>query len=230
LARSAVLKEQLDYYRARAGEYDDWFFRRGRYDRGPELNSLWRDDVEQVKAALDRFGPRGRVLEMACGTGTWTGQLLQRAESVTAVDASPEMLAINAARLGDAKIDYVCADLFRWRPQERYDVIFFAFWLSHVPLRCFAPFWKMVAGGLAPGGRVFFVDSLHEETSAAKDHVLPEPRAETAVRRLNDGREFRIVKVFHEPDDLERHLRRLGWGVEVGRTARYFVQGHGGMS
>lgn len=31
-----LLAEQLAYYRARAGEYDQWFLREGRYDRGPE--------------------------------------------------------------------------------------------------------------------------------------------------------------------------------------------------
>ena len=29
-----LLQEQVDYYRARAGEYDEWFFRTGRYDLG----------------------------------------------------------------------------------------------------------------------------------------------------------------------------------------------------
>ncbi len=28
------VKEQIAYYQARAGEYDEWFFRQGRYDRG----------------------------------------------------------------------------------------------------------------------------------------------------------------------------------------------------
>ncbi|HSO53096.1 MAG TPA: class I SAM-dependent methyltransferase [Actinomycetes bacterium] len=32
------------------------------------------------------------MLELACGPGVWTGQLLRHASDVTAVDASPEML------------------------------------------------------------------------------------------------------------------------------------------
>lgn len=35
------LKEQIDYYQARAGEYDEGFLCRGRYDRGFENNQLW---------------------------------------------------------------------------------------------------------------------------------------------------------------------------------------------
>ena len=31
-----LLHEQIAYYRARAPEYDDWFLRRDRFDRGEE--------------------------------------------------------------------------------------------------------------------------------------------------------------------------------------------------
>ena len=36
-----ILSEQVDYYRARAGEYDKWWNREGRYDRGSEANAKW---------------------------------------------------------------------------------------------------------------------------------------------------------------------------------------------
>ncbi len=34
-----LLGEQAAYYRARAPEYDDWWQRTGRYDRGPEATA-----------------------------------------------------------------------------------------------------------------------------------------------------------------------------------------------
>jgi hypothetical protein len=62
----------------------------------------------------------------------------ERAESVTAIDASPEMLAIASSRIGgDRRARFVQADLFLWRPDQLYDVVFFGFWLSHVPLERF---------------------------------------------------------------------------------------------
>ena len=67
-----LLEGQLAYYRARAGEYDEWFLRTGRYDRGPEWNRRWFSELEQVRRELDGFGPTGEVLELACGTGLWT--------------------------------------------------------------------------------------------------------------------------------------------------------------
>ena len=56
--------------------------------------------------------------------------------------------------------EYVVADLFNWTPNQQFDFIFFGFWLSHVPMEQFTPFWQMVKGALKPKGRVFFVDSL----------------------------------------------------------------------
>ena len=40
-----ILDEQLTYYRARAPEYDEWFMRTGRYDRGPEHSAEWFSEV-----------------------------------------------------------------------------------------------------------------------------------------------------------------------------------------
>lgn len=224
-AAASLLRDQLDYYRARAGEYDEWWLRQGRYDRGAEANARWFAEAADVRAALEAFQPKGRVLEIAGGTGIWTEQLRSHAGELTVLDGSPEMLAINAARNGSRGVRYVEADVFAWRPTETYDVVFFSFWLSHVPPARFAEFWALVETCLAPGGRVFFVDSRHEPTSTALDHRLPTPEATVLLRRLNDGREFQICKVFYDPTELRRSLARQGWACDVRLTPTYFLHG-----
>jgi SAM-dependent methyltransferase len=220
-----ILAEQANYYRERAGEYDDWWLRRGRYDHGSAANARWFADAAQVEAALDRFGPDGDVLEIACGTGLWTRHLARRARRLRSLDASAEVLELARARVPDAHVSYVQADVFGWAPDRRYDVCFFGFWLSHVPEGRFEDFWAGVARALAPGGRVFFIDSLPSERASAVDHVLPGPEEETSLRRLADGREFRIVKRFYEPRALERRLAELGWRAEVRTTEEFFLYG-----
>jgi len=226
-----LLAEQLAYYRARAEEYDEWFLRRGRHDRGPEWNRRWFSELGEVRRELDRFGPKGNVLELACGTGLWTAELARHAASVTAVDASPEVLEINRARLREAgqeaSVRYVRTDLFDWRPDEEYDAVFFGFWLSHVPPGRFAAFWNLVRSALGPGGRAFFVDSLRTETWAEKERLGRDPRGHTTNRRLNDGREFRIVKIFYDPADLEGRLADLGWRFSVRTTENHLLYGFG---
>jgi demethylmenaquinone methyltransferase/2-methoxy-6-polyprenyl-1,4-benzoquinol methylase len=222
-----LLTEQIAYYRARASEYDDWFLRRDRYDRGPELNQQWFDEVEQVRGALRALKPCGDVLELACGTGLWTEQLLPHATHIMAVDAAAETIAINRWRVRSERVQYVQADLFAWQPTMQYDVVFFGFWLSHVPPERFESFWGLVRAALKPGGRVFFVDSRYEPTSTALDHRLEGPQATTATRKLKDGRTFNIVKVFYDPPQLQCQLAHLGWDFTVQSTAHYFIFGTG---
>ncbi len=165
------------------------------------------------------------VLEFACGTGLFTRLLAPRVERLTAVDASPEVIAINRARVGADNVEYDEADLFAWRPARRYDAVFFSFWLSHVPDERFAAFWGVVASALAPGGAVYLIDSAFDPTSTAKDHVLPGREAGIVTRKLNDGREFRIVKVFYGPAALTAKLEPLGWKSTLAQTPRYFIYG-----
>jgi SAM-dependent methyltransferase len=211
---SDVLGEQKRYYAARAPEYDDWWHKRGRYAVEPEEHVRWDADIAEVDAALAAFAPRGRVLELAAGTGIWTRKLVRLAEHVVAVDANAETLALNTA-----EAELVQADIFEWRPSERFDVVFFGFWLSHVPEERFDEFWGLVRSGLGEHGRVFLVDSGPKET---------EPGDDRQVRQLADGREFRIVKRFWRPEELAERLRPLGFELDLRLTAHgNFLYGYG---
>jgi SAM-dependent methyltransferase len=221
-----ILAEQQRYYRERTPEYDDWWFRRGRYDHGREINASWFAEVAEIERFLDRLGPLGAVLELACGTGLWTARLLRGAEHVTALDASREALALARARNRDPRVSFLAADVFGWEPRERYDVCFFSFWLSHVPEERFAAFWEKVARALRPGGRAVFLDTLRSARGSARDQPLAQPGAQLTRRRLADGREFRIVKRFHRPLELQLQLQALGWQAEVGSTPEFFLHGH----
>ena len=219
-----LLDEQMAYYRARADEYDEWFFREGRYDRGPEHRAGWFREAATVEAALEAAGPRGDVLELACGTGLWTRHLVRTATRVTAVDASSETIEVNRAPVRSDRVEYVVADIFSWTPSRPFDFVLFTFWLSHVPPARFDSFWQLVARALRPGGRAFFVDSLLVQDATARDQSNVDDSG-IVRRRLNDGREFDIVKIFCAPDDLERRLARLGWNGHVHSSGRFFVYG-----
>jgi SAM-dependent methyltransferase len=219
-----LLREQMAYYRARAPEYDQWFLREGRYDRGPEHRAEWFAEVAAVEAALHAALVGKDVLELACGTGLWTRHLARDNRRVVAIDASPEVIAINRTRVRSEKVDYRVADIFSWRPTETFDAVFFSFWLSHVPPARFADFWTLVRSAVKPQGQVFFVDSLQQQASAARDQG-PLDDSGIVRRRLEDGREFEIVKVFYTPADLERRLSAAGWRGWVRSTGQFFLYG-----
>ena len=219
-----LVDEQIRYYRNRAPEYDDWYYRRGRYDYGPEHTRSWQQEIALVRKTLDGLKPSGRTLELACGTGLWTQQLARYAGRLTAVDASPEVLALNRARVRSAAVCYRQCDIFGWEPDETYDFVFFGFWLSHVPPSRFAAFWDLLRAALAPGGTVFFVDNRFHPASSARNDAV-DPQGVTQRRELNDGRAFEIVKVFYEPEGLAARLEPLGWRGHFRTTANFFIYG-----
>ena len=176
-----LLDEQLAYDRARAPEYDRWFHRQGRYDRGDDANRAWfeEDDanrawfeeVEEAARALESMPLAGaEVLELAARTGSWTERLVDRGARVTALDASPEMSELNRQRLGARSNDV---------------------------------------------------------TYVRHDLLEPAPGEEVMVRRLDDGRQYRIVKNFWPAGALSARFAAAGLDVAITETRTYFQYGIG---
>jgi len=221
-----LLAEQRSYYRARAPEYDEWWQRRGRFDRGEERLLEWQRQIAVVDDALSSFGAKGSVLELAGGTGWWTERLARTADRLTVVDSSPEALALNRQRVGRADVNYVVGDLFDWRADSTYDAVFFSFWLSHVPRARFGEFWSLLRSCLIPSGRAFLIDNRNDPQpeTTAKDTFVLKYDTDLHVRRLRDGSEHRVVSVMYEPGELQSLIDAEGWKAEIQAT-RWFIFG-----
>ena len=207
-----LIQEQIEYYRARAPEYDETS-----YPPGDPLAPFW----QRIEAALAGFAPTGRVLEIASGTGGWTRHLLEQASTITAVDSSSEMHDLSRRKLNeDPRVRYIEADVFSWKRDELYDVVFFSNWLSHIPPERFTTFWALVRDALAPGGRVFFTDEGKD--ASRNEDFLTDPSVPIVRRPLLDGRTFRAVKVFWDPEALEERLRHLGWDIKIHESGPFF--------
>lgn len=237
-----VIEEQKAYYQARAQEYDEWFYRRGRYDHGPEHTQQWEHEAAEVRRALAEANLTGQVLDIAAGTGIWTQELLKTADHITALDSSEEMFELNRRRVQSDKVTYTLTDLFYWQPVMTYDAVFMGFWLSHVPPALLYDFIGTVAGALKPRGKLFFVDSLPTPSSTAQDMVdsvvkdlaqreasppLSQSDYANITRRLNDGREFQVVKVYYLPVDLAERFKAYDLSVTVKQTDHFFLYGWG---
>jgi SAM-dependent methyltransferase len=166
----ALVAEQVAYYRAHAPDYDNDV---------AGLHPRWSQTIDELPVT-------GDVLELACGSGRWTPLLAARARMVTAVDAAPEMLALARQRVADLPVELIEADVFAWEPPRRYDTVFFAFWLTHVPPVRFAGFWSMVGRALAPGGEVCFLDDSGR--GRAGERFVPGQATPAVWRRLRECR------------------------------------------
>jgi len=224
-----VLLDQSGYYEARAPEYDDVWYRRGRYDLGPAGNARWFAETARLEAVVDSLDIGGDVLELACGTGLFTRRLAPRADRLLAIDGAAAVLAINAQRVADASVRYLHADIFQWEPARgrRFDHIFFSFFLSHVPPHRFHDLWKRLSRWLAPGGRVSFCDDapgVEDRPSNPGTGIADAPEWAHS-RRLHDGREFIIVKLCHGPEQLTAWLAAHAWDARIGTTGEEFIYG-----
>src|SRR6185503_6554503 len=102
------------------------------------------EDPEVQRVVQNYCPPSACGGELASGAGRFTASLLDVCQHVTAVDTSPEMHEVNRSRHGDDRVDYVVADLFDYRPDSVYDLIFAGYWLSHVPAGRLRSFWSML--------------------------------------------------------------------------------------
>src|SRR5437762_10071340 len=100
-----VVREQQVYYRKRAGQYD---------------TTSAHPDFQHGQRFLAGLPIHGDVLELACGTGRWTPLLAERADSLTAMDGAPEMLAIARNHIRRPDVQFLQADLFAWTAPRRY--------------------------------------------------------------------------------------------------------------
>jgi len=228
-----LIASQISYYRARAAEYDDWFERRREYRISDNFAERWFADVAALRSWLTADPATGHVLEIAAGSGNWTGALLETADRVTAVDSSPEMLALLADKHDG--VERIVADIFDWQPPQRYDNVFCGFWVSHVPSARWEPFWDLVDRALQPGGRVWIIDNAHPEHAgaygpddfsvAAKVRHVEREGNEIDKRTLRDGSEWTMVKRYWRPEELMARLGELGWVARIGHTDFAFLYG-----
>lgn len=134
-------------------------------------------DAMQIKAGES-------VLELGCGPGELTAELLKRGARVHAIDVSDEMLRDALERAPAATFER--ADLTRYAPGRRYDAILLSFVLHELEPADITAVVERAAASLASGGRLVILD-----------HSAPRGTA---------GRIWRSVLDAIEPTSMERWL------------------------
>lgn len=226
-SEAEVEADTRDYYRARAPEFEQWILREGRYAHGPEADASWHREMAELQQFVGSLTDAS-VFEVASGTGWWT-RLLAGSNRVVASDYAPEMH--DAARRRDGPhvpLGRCRADAYRLPAADgAWDACMFGFWLSHVPVPRSEEFIREAARIVRPGGWIVLVDSKQAEHSGASDQFVKGDRVQRQHRRLNDGREFTIWKIYWSPDELHSLLGLVCTDVEVITTDYFFIGARG---
>ncbi|MFD0153391.1 class I SAM-dependent methyltransferase [Streptomyces sp. NPDC055721] len=136
----------------------------------PDREERFRVMLDMVEAVV---GPKPRVLDLACGTGSITDRLLRRFPEATStgVDLDPALLAIAEGYFaGDERVTFVTADLKdpAWAarlPHDSYDAVLTAtalHWLHSEPLTAL---YGQVAGLVRDGGVFMNADHMIDRTT-----------------------------------------------------------------
>jgi SAM-dependent methyltransferase len=99
------------------------------YDNAPAFDRLFPSDPRELAFWLDRLGaPRGRVLELACGSGRLAIPMALAGHSVVGLDSSESMLAEarRKAAAAGARVEWRLGDIRRspvHSPGESYSTV-----------------------------------------------------------------------------------------------------------
>jgi len=181
---------------------------------------------------LLRHVPRncGHALEIGCGTGAFSRRLAKRAQRVTAIDLSSEMIRVARSRSNHlSNLDFEVADLMsRDFPAEHFDCIATIATLHHLPLR--AALLKLI-GSLRPHGVLIVLDLFETQSnllkfSGVRDAVLNAIAGVVSVSlrfvhngRLKPPREVRAAWEEHGKTDSYPtldHIRTLAAEIAPG--------------
>jgi SAM-dependent methyltransferase len=93
-----------DYYRRRAEEYEQVYYRN---------DLVAQEEIRKIASTLKEKLKGRRVLEIACGTGYWTQVSSETAQNIVATDIAQEMLAIAKRKQYHSRIDSFLKDFHR---------------------------------------------------------------------------------------------------------------------
>jgi SAM-dependent methyltransferase len=131
-------------------------------------NAYAQREITSRKARLTAFlallPPGARILELGCGAGGDTAEMLTQGFDVRATDGSPEMAAVASKRLGRSVETLLFHELHE---VEAYDAVWANACLLHVPREELADILKLIRRALKPEG--FFYASYKEGGGEGRD-------------------------------------------------------------
>jgi ubiquinone/menaquinone biosynthesis C-methylase UbiE len=127
-------ENQAAYWNHRATEYDSQY---GQNTPTSKFKVQRKTDLIFRNGNIDPI--EDSVLEIGCGTGAYTREISLRLQNkLTAVDISPEMMAI--AKTANPKVKFILMDARRLRfEQETFDAVISTFLLQHVDTKLAIP-------------------------------------------------------------------------------------------
>lgn len=185
-----------------------------------------QDDLDDLQEAVAELMQGHKVLELACGSGYWTEFISIAAESVLAIDASPEMLALAAKRDVDPDVvtfaqgdAMTLADI----PAGQYTACFAAGWWSHVGRAEQEKYLALLRSKLGKDALLVLLDSNQVEGVSVPIARTDADGNTYQFRTAPDGQRFEIMKNYPTDSWLRKRLSNAAREVRIKRLDYYWL-------
>jgi len=197
-----------EYYGRRALEYEQIYFRDDPVRQGEQ---------ETIAATMRPVFRDRRVLEVACGTGFWTGKISPVVQYLCAVDASPEMLAIARSKALPAdKVEFRQGDAYSLDSVPgMFDAGLANFWFSHIPKSRIDEFLVAFHARLVPGAVVFMADNVYLPGIGGELVERPGVADTFKIRTLSDGSRQEVLKNYYAAAELKDILQKPATDLKI---------------
>lgn len=202
--------DPAEYFTARAATYHDVYER-------PEL----REELLQLQDALSELMEGHAVLEVGCGTGYWTQHIAEAADSITAVDSNPAMLAV-AQQTEDDRIEWVQGDAMNLPASDAYTACFGGVWWSHLPREKQAAWLSGLQKKLGKDTLLVLIDDNYVEGSSTPIARTDAEGNTYQIRSLN-GERYDVMKNFPTDSTLRKRFADHAREIRVKRTEHFWI-------
>ncbi len=216
-----------EYYSGRAKEYEELY----KYGGTPASISdpeAYKSEAKIISKLLNKF-IKGKIVDIACGTGYWLPYYAPNCQEITLIDQSQKMLNECKKKIEglgiNKKCKLICDDFFNCGFEEKkFDMGLIGFFLSHCNDEQEKLFFDKMKKMLKIDGEMWFLDSAwNEERSKVRDKLGIQER------ELNDGRRFNIYKKYYDKTDVQLLAMKYKIKFDILHQGKIFIVFRGGF-
>ncbi len=213
-ATHSIASSLPGYYDARASSYDDAYESIGKHD-DPSTNIQWSMELSRAR---DVMMPhlKGKVLDLACGTGWWRSRM-EYADHVVCADISEQMLAIARGR-STSGTSFVKCDALKPLPFEdsQFDSCFLGFWVGLLDPFTIKAQLEEVSRVVKPDGTIVVFDTLKERVEQRYEY------GEWNIQYRGEARTS-FFKRYYRAEELAHLLAPFSTRLSTRETGRFFT-------
>ncbi|MBS1731633.1 MAG: class I SAM-dependent methyltransferase [Bacteroidetes bacterium] len=203
----------ITYYKDRAKEYEKIYLK-------PER----QDDLLSSTTILQELFANKSVIEIACGTGYWTEKISKSANSIFATDINKTVIEIAEQKdFSNAQVTFGLADIFNFKPDNKYDSLFGGFIWSHIQLQDLDKFLNTVNKFVLPGGTIVFIDNNFVEGSNHSITNIDEQGNSFQTRKLDNGTTHLVLKNFPTENFLRKKLSNIATDIQFINLTYFWI-------